>query len=187
MVKYLQLLNGIKISMNKGGKYYDKKPIGSKVVTSRHETQGTYLTITDTFKDKKIFDGHSSEKNFTWNLAHAILNLAKSDLEENKINEAKFSFKSEKPKGYGRWNWLHETENIIKLNGKKIGNIDNKEPFKIRLAIEKDKDNDDGNPNCKWMWIKLKKESKTLQEAKDFLNKFINKIIDKYRLHSLEK
>ena len=36
--------------------------------------------------------------------------------------------------------------------------------------------------NCPWKWIKLKKESKSLQEAKDYLNTMVEKIHSTFTL-----
>ena len=74
MVKFLESLNGIEIDQHKGTKYIDKKADGAKYVSSRHETSGTYVTVK--FRGKTIFDQHTSEKTFTFNLGQVILNLA---------------------------------------------------------------------------------------------------------------
>ena len=93
----------------------------------------------------------------------------------------KFTFKTNKATG------RHFTPNhhYIKLNKKKCGSIDYKSPHRINLMVEKKDVNEDGNPNCEWKWIKLNKESKTLQEAKDFLNTSFEVIISKYLIHCL--
>ena len=54
------------------------------------------------------------------------------------------------------------------------------------MIVKKDI-NEDGKPNCKWRWIILKKESESLQEAKDFLNKNIETIRSQFELHLLEE
>jgi len=74
MVKFLESLNGIEVDQRKGTRYYDQKADGAKYVSSRHETNGTYVTVK--YLNKTIFDQHSSEKTFTFNLGQVILNLA---------------------------------------------------------------------------------------------------------------
>jgi hypothetical protein len=51
------------------------------------------------------------------------------------------------------------------------------------LKIDKMDINEDGNPNCSWRWITLKKQSGSLQTAKDWLNEHIEDIMIKYKLH----
>ena len=80
----------------------------------------------------------------------------------------KFTFKTDVPTGRYRA-FDHDIHNI-KLNKAKCGLIDDSIPHKIRLQVMKNDINEDGNPNCEWKWITLEKESKTLQEAKDWLN-----------------
>ena len=74
MVKFLESLNGIEVDQRKGTKYYDQKVAGNKYVSSRHETAGTYVIVK--YLGKTLFDQHSSEKTFTWNLGQVILDLA---------------------------------------------------------------------------------------------------------------
>jgi hypothetical protein len=52
--------------------------------------------------------------------------------------------------------------------------------------VHKDDINEDGNPNCPWKWISLKKESESLQEAKDWLNENIEEVLAKYPLRFSE-
>ena len=65
---------------------------------------------------------------------------------------------------------------VIKLNKKVIGSITDEE-WKIRLMVMKDDINSDGNPNCTWKWITLNKRSKSLQEAKDWLNEHADSLL----------
>jgi hypothetical protein len=44
------------------------------------------------------------------------------------------------------------------------------------------KDDEKGNSNCLWKWIRLKKESTSLQEAKDFLNANVELILKTFTL-----
>ena len=77
MIEFLKTLSGLDIEVSKGSMRYDKKPEGARIVTSRHETMGTYVTIKDKTNNNKIlFDMHSSSKKFSWNLAQVIIKLA---------------------------------------------------------------------------------------------------------------
>jgi hypothetical protein len=96
----------------------------------------------------------------------------------------KFTFKTDKPKG--SYSSFFPNHNRIKLNKKDVGTIDDKKPFKIRLMVEKDDIMEDGNPNCKWRWVTLKQESDSLQDAKDFINRFLPEILIKYTIHTKE-
>ena len=94
----------------------------------------------------------------------------------------KFTFKTEKPTG--RYSSFFPRTHYIKLNKKEVGLIVDI-TWDIRLMVYKSDILEDGNPNCDWKWIKLKKESETLQEAKDFLNNNIDAILNKYKLKQL--
>lgn len=101
--------------------------------------------------------------------------------------KSKFTFKTERPTG--SYSSFFPSQHDIKLKKKKVGMISDrqsKNPWQIRLMIEKDEKHDDGNPNCSWMWISLRKQSNTLQEAKDFLNENIDNILKLYNLHYLD-
>lgn len=93
----------------------------------------------------------------------------------------KFTFKTER--STGRYGSFYPDSHYIKLKKQAVGSITDGVPFKIRLQVTKVDINEDGNPNCSWKWITLKKESQTLQEAKDFLNQNIELILKKYKLH----
>lgn len=95
----------------------------------------------------------------------------------------KFTFKTEQPTGSYRS--FFPDVHYIKLNKKRVGSISDRE-WKIRLMVEKKDVLEDGNPNCDWQWISLKKQSKTLQEAKNFLNENIERILELYELHYSE-
>lgn len=95
----------------------------------------------------------------------------------------KFTFKTVKEKG--KWSWLSKPQHYIKLNGKKVGWIE-EETWKIFLHVYKEDINEDGNPNCKWRTITLIKKSYSLKDAKDFLNNKIESICEIYKLYSLE-
>lgn len=92
----------------------------------------------------------------------------------------KFTFKTEHPTC--RYRSFSQDSHHIKLNKIEVGSIEPEAPFKIRLMVIKSDIMEDGNPNCIWKWIRLKKESASLQEAKDFLNGHFSSIISKYQL-----
>jgi hypothetical protein len=98
-----------------------------------------------------------------------------------KDREKKFTFRTEHPTG--QWCSFFPDSYHIKLKRKEVGSITDGVPYKISLQVIKKDINEDGNPNCPWKWITLKKESQTLQEAKDFLNRYIDKILAKYKLY----
>jgi hypothetical protein len=95
----------------------------------------------------------------------------------------KFTFKTEKPTG--KWSSFDSPTHYIKLNKRVVGEISSDKPFKISLMVIKRDINEDGNPDCKWKRIYFKKDSETLQEAKDFLNKDADKIISVYEFNYL--
>jgi len=88
------------------------------------------------------------------------------------MKATKFTFKTNKPTG--KYHSFFETFHYIKLNGLQVGSIDDKAPHKIRLMVILE----DGNPNCDWKWIKLKHESVSLQDAKDWVNVNFDKILN---------
>lgn len=92
----------------------------------------------------------------------------------------KFTFKTTKPTGpYSSfWDEYH----AIKLKKKKVGAIEDK-TWRIRLTVMKTETITDDNPNCDWKWITLKKQSNSLQEAKDWLNQNIDGILKNYTLY----
>lgn len=93
----------------------------------------------------------------------------------------KFTFKTIKPTG--RWRAFDNTYHYVKLKNKTVGTINNDKPHKIRLQVIKSDINEDGIPNCIWKWVTLKKESDSVEEAKLFLNRFIETILEKYSLY----
>ena len=97
----------------------------------------------------------------------------------------KFTFKTENPTG--RYSSFYSSTHYIKLTKKQVGTISDKKPYLIKLMVVKKDINEDGHPNCKWKYITLKKESESLQEAKDFLNKNIETIRSQFELHLLEE
>lgn len=95
-----------------------------------------------------------------------------------------FTFKTDKPTG--RYKAFSNENHYIKYKGAEVGSIDH-ETFKLRFMVmktEADK-NPDPNPNCAWRWITLKKESKTLQEAKDYANSIIEMLLSRYTFNSI--
>jgi len=93
----------------------------------------------------------------------------------------KFTFKTEK--STGNYSAFFPNQNIIKLNKKQVGEICDKIPYKIRFTVYKKNILEDRNPNCEWKWITLKKESKTLNEAKQFIKENNDIIQNKYNLY----
>jgi hypothetical protein len=92
----------------------------------------------------------------------------------------KFTFKTDKPTG--KYKSFDRPIHNVKLEGIEVGRINPDAPFKIRLRVTKSNINEDGNPNCPWKWIQLKKESESLQEAKDFLNSHCDDILLKLKI-----
>jgi hypothetical protein len=91
-----------------------------------------------------------------------------------------FTFKTKKPTG--RWRSFNSSSHYVKIKKIAVGRIDDDIPFKIWLRVIKDDIMEDGNANCEWKWIRLKKESKSLEEAKLFLRDNYGVIIEKYNL-----
>ena len=98
----------------------------------------------------------------------------------------KFTFKTNK--ATGRYKFFSKDEHLIKFNKCKVGYIED-ETWHIRLSVDKLDINEDGNINCSWKWVKLIPADvriNSLDEAKKFLNGNIEKIVEKYKLRSLE-
>ena len=91
----------------------------------------------------------------------------------------KFTFKTEHPTG--RYRSFYPSHHYIKFLKKEVGKISD-EDYAIRFMVIKDDILEDGNPNCDWKWIKLKKESSSLQEAKEWLNQNIELLFKKYKI-----
>ena len=86
-----------------------------------------------------------------------------------------FTFKTEKPTG--RYRSFENPVHRVKLKKIEIGTISPNPPHKIRLRVMK---TEPDNSPCAWKWVYLKKESTSLQEAKEFLNEKFDLIIKKY-------
>ncbi len=95
----------------------------------------------------------------------------------------KFTFKTENPTG--RYRSFFSKSHDIKIKKKKCGSIVDR-TWKIRLMVLKDDIMEDGNANCEWKWITLKKESASLQEAKEWLNKNFVSLNEKYKIVGLD-
>jgi hypothetical protein len=93
----------------------------------------------------------------------------------------KFTFKTIKPTG--RYKSFDNELHQIKLKGFEVGTINSEKPHRIRLMVIKDDINSDGNPNCTWKWITLDKSFSNVQEAKSYLNKVKDLVLDKYNLY----
>jgi hypothetical protein len=96
----------------------------------------------------------------------------------------KFTFKT--IKSTGKYKSFFANQNIVKLNKKEVGSIDDSAPFKVRLQVEKDDILNDKNPNCSWKWITFKKEFISLDEAKEWLNNNADNIISNFKIHYSE-
>jgi len=95
-----------------------------------------------------------------------------------------FTFKTEK--STGRYCSFYPDHHHIKLKKKQVGNIGGEFPHKIRLQVKKKDINENGNPNCEWKWITLKRESNSVEDAKQFLKDNFAEIIEKFELYPLE-
>ena len=93
----------------------------------------------------------------------------------------KFTFKTHKPTG--RYRSFFKPDHSIKLNKCECGTIGHEPPHRIRLQIVKDHEHKDNNPNCPWMWITLSHQSKSVEDAKIFLNEHIDAIMGKYTIY----
>ena len=95
-----------------------------------------------------------------------------------------FTFKTNKPAG--RYRSFFQDEHVIKHNKHDIGIIVcseyNQPPFQIKLRIMKTAEITDNNPNCPWKWITFKNKFTTFDEAKEWLKKNHDGIIEKYIL-----
>ncbi len=93
----------------------------------------------------------------------------------------KFTFKTKK--STGRFSAFYSDQHQIKLNGKRIGSIDDAAPHKIHFAI-----NDETlKGNCKWKWVILKRENTSVNNAKAWLNEKIAVLVEKYNFHEFEE
>lgn len=57
-----------------------------------------------------------------------------------------FTFKTKKPTG--RYASFYPSNHYIKLKNRKVGQIDDETPYRIRLMVKKADINENGNPNC---------------------------------------
>ena len=107
----------------------------------------------------------------------------------------KFTFK--KVIYTGKWKSFQAETHEIKVNKIQVGSIykvknvgfssEDEGKFKIILQVNKKDIMEDNNPNCTWKNITLVGRFNTAQEAKEFLNRNVNKITEKYDLHIEEK
>lgn len=98
----------------------------------------------------------------------------------------KFTFKKIIPVGYYRSFQTRYSE--IKLDKKVVGCIQGGErgEFKIMLHVVKKDIAEDGNLNCLFKNVILKVQFNSEEEAREFLNKNIEKILHKFELYKLE-
>jgi hypothetical protein len=92
-----------------------------------------------------------------------------------------FTFKTER--ATGKYRSFSPDRHVIKLNRKEVGLIEDKKPYKIRLAVIKKDIMEDKNPNCPWKWITLKHESESLDDAKKFLKENYDRIMELFNIH----
>ena len=103
-----------------------------------------------------------------------------------KLYEA-FTFKTQK--STGRYRSFYPDNHSIKIKGFECGSIGDEKPYKIRLMVwknDEDRAKPDDNKNCPWKWITLKKESETLQAAKEWLNANFDAIMEKWDIRKTE-
>lgn len=98
-----------------------------------------------------------------------------------KIKE--FKFKTEKPTG--KWRAFDNPAHYIKFDGKVVGAIGHDRPFEITFTVMKTEADfvNDTNKNCPWKRIYLKKNSETLNEAKEYVNTIVEYLTGKYTFH----
>lgn len=94
----------------------------------------------------------------------------------------KFTFKTENPTGV--FKSFESKIHYIKIKKAIVGTIDDDFPHKIRLMVIKKNIWEDGNSNCEWKRVLLVKKSKSIKEAKDWLNNdiILKSITDRYNL-----
>lgn len=94
-----------------------------------------------------------------------------------------FTFKTIKQTG--KWASFYSPEYEIKLKKKVVGRIYHIDTHsalslcKIHFMIYKKDRMEDGNPNCDWRWYRLKRDFPTVDDAKDFLNKNFDELVEK--------
>ena len=93
----------------------------------------------------------------------------------------KFTFKTEK--AVGRYRSFDTDDHQIKFNKFVCGQIQDGVPYQIRLMVWTDEEK---HENARWKWIALKKESNSLQEAKEFLNQRIEILFEKFNIRITE-
>jgi hypothetical protein len=110
----------------------------------------------------------------------------------------KFTFETVKPKG--RWKSFEKSEYLIKLNGKECGYI-NPDNFQIVFACYKNNINSNKNSNCSWTWVRLKNKNSncswtwvrlknkfsSLDEAKEWIIRSCDKIVETLSLYTFEE
>ena len=84
----------------------------------------------------------------------------------------KFTFKT--TKAIGKFRSFGSTLINIKLKKKLVGSILTEKPYLVSFMVNKQDIYEDNNPNCVWKWIRLKKEFRSVDEAKEFVNNNID-------------
>ena len=96
----------------------------------------------------------------------------------------KFTFKTDQPTG--RYRSFFKPIHRIKLKGADVGTITHEHPHKIRFMVIKDDIMEDGNPNCVWRWKSLTKKFDSIDEAKLFLKRNTEQILNKINIYIQE-
>lgn len=102
-----------------------------------------------------------------------------------KEKSPKFTFKTKK--ATGRYRSFYSDQHEIKLQGHKIGSIEDTPPHKIHIAVEKTEEELKIQPQCSWKWIVFKKDHDSVEAAKTWLNEHTETIVNKLNIHKFAK
>lgn len=91
-----------------------------------------------------------------------------------------FTFKTNRQTGPYRS--FFKPSHYIKWKKEMIGTIDD-DDFTIRLKVHKTVEDLRKGPNCDFKWIKLTARPASLQDAKEFLNKHCDEILQKFDIY----
>lgn len=98
---------------------------------------------------------------------------------------SKFTFKT--VKSQGRYRAFYSDNIQIKLDGKVVGSIDDKPPYKVSFMVEKNGTTiTDSNPKCSWKNITFKQESESLDKAKEWILSKTDYFLKTYRFHYID-
>jgi hypothetical protein len=88
-------------------------------------------------------------------------------------NKMKFTFKTEKPTG--RYRSFAPKTHYVKLKRKQVGGISDNYPYRIWLSIKKEVTKEFPAP---FRNVYLKKQFASVEEAKEYLNENISRILE---------